>query len=362
MKIAVTGLRGIPNILGGVETHCEELFTRLSEKGYDISLFRRKSYTNDNLKEYKGVKLYDLRAPRKKSLEAVIHTLKAVLYARFALHADVIHIHAIGPGLLTGFARFLGLKTVVTHHGPDYERAKWGKLARFMLRLGERTAVKNADEVIVISNIINDIIKTKYKRYDAHLIYNGVARCEENLDRNILNEWDLTPKTYILTMGRFVPEKNFHQLINAFSSIDQDKYRLVIAGDADIEDNYSRNLKKLAKEKNVILTGLVKGARLQALLNYAVLFVLPSSYEGLPISLLEAMSFDLPVIVSDIAANREVHLDEKSYFSVGNELQLAEKINEFISNPVDRVVYNMEQYSWDAIAALTGEVYAKLNQ
>ena len=137
MKVVVTGTRGIPNILGGVETHCEELFPRIAQKGIDITIIRRKSYVHDSLQEYQGVKLTDVKTPKKKSFEAIIHTFKAILKAK-SLHADIVHIHAIGPALLTPLARLLGMKVVFTHHGPDYDRDKWGKAAKVMLKAGER--------------------------------------------------------------------------------------------------------------------------------------------------------------------------------------------------------------------------------
>jgi glycosyltransferase involved in cell wall biosynthesis len=360
MKIVVTGTRGIPHILGGVETHCEEIFPRIAEKGFDVTVIRRKSYTSDHLTEYKGVKLFDLAAPHTKAFEAIIHTVKAVWVARYRLHADVVHIHAIGPALVVPFARLLGLKVVFTHHGPDYDRDKWGRAAKMMLRLGERFGVVFANEVIVISNVINDLIKRKYGRTDAHLIRNGVSKPVFIQGNAYLETLGLQPGQYFFAMGRFVPEKNFHQLIHAFSSIDQDQYRLVIAGDADFEDAYSRELKESAVRNGVVLTGFVKGEKLQELLSHAFAFVLPSSHEGLPISLLEAMNYDLPVIVSDIPANKEVGLDESAYFSVRDEAQLSGKIKTMMDGKPRRTTYDMAHYHWDIIAGQTIEVYEKV--
>jgi glycosyltransferase involved in cell wall biosynthesis len=361
MKIAVTGTRGIPHILGGVETHCEELFPRIAGKGFDVSVIRRKSYTNDHLPEYKGVRLVDLTTPRKKAFEAIVHTIKAVGYAKYKLHADMVHIHAVGPALVTPFARLLGLKVVFTHHGPDYERDKWGKTARFMLRLGERMGVVFANEVIVISNVINELIIKKYKRKNAHLIYNGVPEPEFFTDSDYLDSLKIEPGKYIFAMGRFVPEKNFHQLIQAFASLkDKKDYRLVLAGDADFEDDYSGKLKELAHENGVVLTGFVKGTPLQTLLTHAKIFVLPSSHEGLPISLLEAMSYRLPVIASNIPANLEIGLPEESYFETGNCTELADKLQEYIRRDMQKIEYPMDKYNWDTIAGQTIEIYKSL--
>ncbi|MDR1682445.1 MAG: glycosyltransferase family 4 protein [Candidatus Symbiothrix sp.] len=361
MKIVVTGTRGIPNILGGVETHCEELFPRIAEKGYTIVLIRRTNYIQDQLSIYKNVRLFDLQAPKKKAFEAIIHTLKAVWIAKFKLHADLIHIHAVGPALAIPFARLLGLKVVFTHHGPDYDRDKWGKFAKIALRLGEGFGVKYANEVIVISKSIAHSLQHKYKKYDVNLIHNGVALPTFCTDSDYLKSLNIAPEKYIFAMGRFVPEKNFHHLIHAFASLkNKQNYRLVLAGDADFEDNYSIELKKLAEENDVVLTGFIKGSKLQTLLTHARIFVLPSSHEGLPISLLEALSYRLPVIVSDIPANKEIGLNETAYFQTGNETELAGKLEKSITAPPEKVQYNMEKYRWEVIAEQTAAVYEKI--
>ncbi|MDR0546703.1 MAG: glycosyltransferase family 4 protein [Dysgonamonadaceae bacterium] len=361
MKITVTGTRGIPNIMGGVETHCEELFPLLAKKGFDISLIRRTSYVHDSLSEYQNVQLYNIATPRKKAFEAIIHTLKAVHFAKFKLKAGVVHIHAVGPALAIPYAKLLGLKVVFTHHGPDYDREKWGKAAKIMLRLGERFGAKFADEIIVISEVIRNILQSKYGRNDTHLIYNGVPEPVFTDKTDYLNELGVQAEKYIFAMGRFVPEKNFHQLIQAFSSLDnKNAYRLVIAGDADFEDEYSLSLKRLAAENQVVLPGFVKGEKLQTLLTHAAAFVLPSSHEGLPISLLEAMNYRLPVIVSDIPANKAIGLSEEVYFKTGNITELSQKLTALLSQPSSKSHYKLENYRWPAIATQTAAVYNRL--
>jgi Glycosyltransferase len=359
MKIVVTGTRGIPNILGGVETHCEELFPRIVAKGYDVTVIRRKSYLQDELKEYKGVKLEDIETPKKKSLEAIIHTFRAICKAK-RLGADVVHIHAIGPALFTPFARLLGMKVVFTHHGPDYDRVKWNFLAKTMLKLGERMGCMFANEVIVISEVINNLIVQKYGRRDAHLIYNGVPEANFIKDTEFLDPLGVTSGNYIFAMGRFVPEKNFHQLINAYAELKPTNCKLVLAGDADFEDDYSQSLKNLARENDVILTGYIKGKKLHSMLSHAKCFVLPSSHEGLPISLLEAMSYHLPVVVSDIPANMEVGLDKQCYFETGNEKKLEARLSSILSKDIVKIDYNMKAYNWDTIAEQVIEVYKNI--
>ena len=358
MKIVITGTRGIPNMLGGIETHCEEVFPRIAAQGYDVTVIRRKNYAHDHLQEYKGVKLIDIHAPHIKALEAMVHTFKAVHAAKFKLKADVLHVHAVGPALAIPYAKLLKMKVVFTHHGPDYERIKWNRLAKLMLRLGETVGVRFSDRIIVISQVINDLLRTKYGRNDAHLIYNGISPPVFHDEPEYLCSLGVDSRKYILALGRFVPEKNFDRLIRAFTAVEDKKdYRLVMAGDANFEDGHSIELKKLARKKDVVLTGFIRGAKLHTLLNNASAFVLPSLHEGLPISLLEAMNYGLPVIVSDIPANREVNLPKENYFRVDRENELEEKLQQHILQGYQPVLYNMQQYNWDEIAKQIIEVY-----
>jgi glycosyltransferase involved in cell wall biosynthesis len=358
MKIAVIGTRGIPNILGGIETHCEEIFPRIAARGYDVTVIRRKIYTHDHLQEYKGVKLIDIPAPHSKALEAIVHTFRAIHFAKFKLKADVLHVHAVGPALAIPYAKLLGMKVVFTHHGPDYERKKWSRLAKCMLRLGESIGVRFSDQIIVISKVIDEILRTRYGRKNAHLIYNGIAPSTFQEDHNYIHSLVINSRKYFLAMGRFVPEKNFDRLIRAFTAVEDKKdYQLVIAGDANFEDTHSLELKKLARQNNIVLTGFVKGDKLHTLLNNASAFVLPSSHEGLPISLLEAMNYGLPTIVSDIPANKEVNLDPKNYFRVNQENDLTDKLQQHIRQGYQPMHYDMRQYDWDRIAEQVVGVY-----
>ena len=358
IKIIVTGTRGIPDILGGVETHCEELYPRLANNKYTVTIVRRSCYITDNIRidNYKGISLKDIYAPRKKSLEAIVHTFLAILYAKKS-HADILHIHAIGPSLLIPFARILGLKVVMTHHGPDYDRQKWGHLAKWMLRTGERMSAKYANEIIVISNVIDNILRKKYGRNDAHLIFNGVTLPKKSQSTYYIDQLGLTTHKYILAMGRFVEEKGFDLLIRAFSALKQNKYNLVIAGDADHPSAYSENLKRQALEEHVILTGFIKGEKLNEIMSNAALFILPSFHEGLPISLLEAMSYDLDVLVSDIPANRLPELTLDDYFKTGSISDLKNKLQYKIENIQFERKYDLSSYNWDNIAEQVDSVY-----
>ena len=360
MKIVVTGTRGIPAIMGGVETHCEELFPRVVALGYDVTVMRRSSYVADSLTEWHGVKLMDIPTPRKKAFETIVHTVRAVIAAR-RLGADVVHIHAVGPALVTPLARLLGMKVVFTHHGPDYDRDKWGVAAKMMLRLGEMLGCRFANRVIVISDVIRNLIASKHGRTKGvSLIYNGVPAADKCHFPEYFSELGITEGNYVLGMSRFVPEKNLHHLIEAFSRVKSEGLKLVIAGDSDFPDEYSEGLKRQAREAGVVLTGFVKGQKLHSLLTNARCFVLPSSHEGLPIALLEAMSYGLPVIVSDIPANLEVGLPDKCYFPVGDIDALASRLSVLCEDPLARIDYDMAKYDWDHIAKEVSDVYRSL--
>ena len=364
MKIFVTGTRGIPDIPGGVEKHCEELFPRIAARGHEVILARRSSYVTQHLGQWSGVRLVDVYAPRFKSLEAIVHTALALIRARL-IEPDIVHIHAIGPSLLVPLARLLGLNVVVTNHGPDYDRDNWGRFAKHVLRLGELVGGLFANEVIVISEVIGSIIRKRCKR-ESNLIYNGVPLPHPSTETDYLKGIGACPGNYILSVARMVPEKCLHDLIEAFLQTDGD-YQLVIAGDADHETYYSRELKKqAAASSRIILTGYITGEPLNQVYSHARLFVLPSSHEGLPISLLEALSYGLPVLVSDIPANLEVGLPMERYFKCGDITDLRERMTLHLEKdlaPAERDAIRRQiaqKYNWDRIADQTLAVYEKV--
>jgi len=362
MNIIVLGTRGIPNILGGVETHCEELYPRITAHGHRVTVITRTPYITDKtVKGYKNVTLKHIYAPKLKSLEAIVHTFLGVLYATYK-RPDVLHIHAVGPMLLTPLARLFGLKVVVTNHGPDYDRQKWGKAAKLLLKTGERFGTTFANKVIVISNVINSILKKKYNRNDAELIYNGVNIPKPTTNIDYIKSIGIEKGNYLIAVGRFVEEKGFSDLIKAYKAIDI-PYKLVLVGDADHETAYSKRLKKEVLDAGVILTGFIKGKALHQIFSHAKLFIMPSYHEGLPIALLEAMSYNLNVLVSDIPANLEVALDNKHYFEVGNIKALSKAILntlEATEASIDNSKLMQDTYNWDVIAKSTIGVYKSL--
>ena len=379
VKVVFVGTRGFPNVQGGVEKHCENLTINLVNIGCDVTVFTRKPYVDTSIKNFKGVNLVAIPALKHKSLEAFLHTFIGIFIA-FFFKPDILHIQAIGPAMFTPLARILGMKVVITSHGSNYKHLKWGKFAKFVLRVGELLGVLFANKIIAISENIADEIREKYNR-DVAIIPNGVIIPRILESNETLEKYGLEKGKYILAVGRFVPEKGFHDLIEAFkqipnsdfqskiqnpkSKISIDHWKLVIIGRADHEDKYSLGLKEKTRENsNIVLTGFLTGQPLQELYSHAGLFVLPSYYEGLPIVLLEAMSYGLSCIASDIPSNRNIELSEDRFFNAGDFKALTTKIKEFVNKPLTeeekRRQINMiaERYDWEKIAEKTLDVYA----
>jgi glycosyltransferase involved in cell wall biosynthesis len=356
MKIAVLGTRGLPNVQGGVEKHCEELYPRLSALGCQVTVFARKGYVDAGVRLWKGVKIHPLWTLRRKSLEAIIHTFAGIMIIAFGGEKyDIVHIHAIGPALLVPLARMLGLKVVMTNHGPDYNRQKWGRAAKVALRLGETFGTRLASAVIAVSRPIQRSLEEQYGRVSFY-IPNGIAIHENIPPGRALARYGLREKRYVLGVGRLVPEKGFHDLVNAFTGISSD-WNLVIAGDADHEDDYSRSLKRLASgNPKIVMTGFINGDTLKEIFSNAGLFVLPSYHEGLPIVLLEAMSYGVRCLVSDIPANLELISDAGFVFPPGDTISLSAKLRHYLSAPADEdaALRNRqrmeEEFNWDRTA------------
>ena len=366
MKIVVLGTRGFPRVQGGVETHCQNLYPPLVRQGCQIEVFTRKPYIQEPVDFYEGVKLTPLPCPKNKFLEAIVHTFQGVWKVR-RLRPDVLHIHAIGPSLFVPMARLLGLKVVVTNHGPDYKRQKWPWFAKVFLKFCERMGTMFATEVITIADNIAADLRRKYGR-DPVIIPNGVALpSPAEPSPALLEKYGLKKGGYVLAVGRLVPEKGLHDLIDAFEKAGLENWKLVIAGGADHEDAYSVSLKdKAAKNPAVVLTGYLTGDILSHLYRGAGLFALPSYYEGLPIVLLEAMSYGLSCIVSDIPAHQNIELAKERFFAAGDATAMADKIRFFAGRPLteterkEQLDLIARKYDWEKIAVQTLEVYRKV--
>ncbi len=365
LRVMMLGLRGFPNVQGGVESHVEHLAPLLVHQGCQLEVIVRSPYQKKETgKEWRGVKFISIWAPKTKAFEAIMHTFFGVLYAAIK-RPDVLHIQAIGPALMTPLARLLGLNVVVTHHGPDYDRQKWGILAKTILKAGEWAGMRYANGRIVISNVIRELVERKHE-VASEIIHNGVVVPELGVSESYLESFGLKRDRYILLVSRLVPEKRHLDLIEAFTQANVPGYKLVFVGSSDHPDAYvTQLLEAAASNPSIVLTGFQKGEVLRSLYTHAGLFVLPSSHEGLSISLLEALSYGLPVLASDIPANLEVKLHSSCYFKMGDVQELAEKIRYQIQHPAsqqDRMdvrAWIDAEYNWSRIAEMTYAEYRK---
>ncbi|MEL7028216.1 MAG: glycosyltransferase family 4 protein [Pseudomonadota bacterium] len=365
MKVCVVGLRGFPGVIGGVETHCEQLYPRLAaaDEALDITVIARSPYVREK-RRVGGVSVVPVWTIRNKYFEAVIHTLLAVVYARLRVNAKVLHIHGIGPALFTPLARMLGMRVVVTHHGADYNRSKWNVIAREVLRFGELMSVLFANRVIVVGESLCSALRKDHPVFADKIIHvpNGaiLPKVDEGGENStVLSELGLTEGQYVLSVGRLVPEKGFHDLITAHEGAN-DNSKLVIVGDATHADKHVSEL--LARgSSNVIFAGFRQGRDLVELYQNARMFVLPSYHEGLPISALEAMSAGAPVLLSDIDPNRDMGLPQEAYFPVGDTQALADRLSASAVS-LGRAAYDeiMKKFAWDRVAARTLALYEGL--
>ncbi len=357
------GLRGFPEVEGGVEKHAEHLYPLLARAGCEVGVVVRRRYQAAGT--WRGVRFHSLWAPSASGVEAFVHSFLGVLLAAVK-RPDILHIHAIGPAIMTPLARLLGLRVIVTHHGPDYDREKWGRGARALLRLGERWGMRFAHHNIVISRVIRDLVWEKHHRR-ATVIPNGVDLPLIPRETDRLEALSLEAGRYVLLVSRLVPEKRHIDLIRAFAAAGMPGWKLAIVGAVDEGSAYCREVRAAASGSGgVVLTGFQGGEALRQLYAHAGVFVLPSSHEGLPIALLEALSYGIPVLASDIPANLEVGLAPAQYFPLGDVDALAGKLRavgagEIAFDSPEAVRADIaRRYDWERIAHMTLAVYREV--
>lgn len=371
LHIAMLGHKRIPSREGGIEIVVEELSTRMVALGYSVTCFNRgghhvsgKEFDTRKIGQYKGVRLITVPTLDKKGLAAMTSSFFAALQAAFGKY-DVVHFHAEGPCAMIWLPKLFGKRCVATVHGLDHERAKWGKIARAYIMFGERCAVKYADEIIVLSAGVQKYFLNTYNRKTI-FISNGVSRPELRKPKEIEAMYGLNKNEYILYLGRLVPEKGIQYLIKAFKSVKTSK-KLVIAGGASDTLTFENDLKKMAADDNrIIFTGFVQGAVLEELYSNAYIYVFPSDLEGMPLSLLEAMSYGNCCLVSNIEECSEVVEDKAILFEKSNVDDLTRKLQMLCENPQVVLEYKTgsadficQKYNWDRVVQDTLNLYMK---
>ncbi|MBI4992643.1 MAG: glycosyltransferase family 4 protein [Candidatus Magasanikbacteria bacterium] len=373
MRIAMIGQKGMPAKFGGVERHVHELSVRLVKVGNKVTVYSRKWYTNDKDGKIHGVTIKHLPSIRTKHLDAITHSLLATLDA-IKNKSDVIHYHGVGPSLVSWIPRLFAprIKVITTFHSIDRKHEKWGLGARLILKISEWTACKFAHETIVVSRTIEQYCRDVYDTQTTY-IPNGASECRPTKKTDKIKKWGLKPQEYVLMVSRLIPHKGAHYLIDAYNemcwenSIPANK-KLVIVGDGHYTDSYVKRLKKMAaKNPDIIFTGFQTGKSLSQLYSHACLMVHPSDNEGTPISVLEAMSYGVPVLLSDIIEHREIVSNPKFLFARGDVESLKEKLKWLLCSDKEagakqiKINYATvkQNYDWDNIVLDVVEVYMK---
>ena len=366
MKIAMIGQKGIPSRTGGIEIHVDEISRRLVQRGCEVNVYCRKSYCSISEQgKYNGINIKFAPYIKSKHLDAITHTFFSTMKALFS-GCDIFHYHALGPSTLSFIPRLFGKKVVSTVHGLDWQRGKWGGFASKYLKFGEYASVRFAHRTISVSENLVDYFYGKYNKQIAY-IPNGAEKHDKIETDIIRSKYHLDKDGYILFLARLVPEKGAHYLIDAYKQLKTDK-KLVIAGGSSHSDDYEQQLHKQAGDHpNIIFTGFVTGKELEELFSNAYLYVLPSDVEGLPISLLEAMSYGNCCLTSDIPENAQVIGDMGYLFKKSDVNDLSEKLQSLVDN-VEMVDckrtgaqdYIITKYNWDKAAEKTYELYESL--
>ena len=369
LNVAMLGHKRIPSREGGIEIVVEELSTRMVERGHSVTCYNRsghhvsgKEFDGGSLKEYKGVRLKSVITINRKGLAAMTSSFFGAIRAAFGRY-DVVHFHAEGPCAMLWLPKIFGKRCVATIHGIDWQRAKWGGFASKYIKFGEKVAAKYADEIIVLSEGVQKYFMDTYGRKTV-FIPNGANRPILRGPQLIKERFGLEKDSYILFLGRLVPEKGITYLIEAFKGVTTDK-KLVIAGGSSDTDTFMQELKQLAEGDNrIIFTGFVQGQMLEELYSKAYVYTLPSDLEGMPLSLLEAMSYGNCCLTSDIAECAEVVEDKAILFKKSDIDDLKEKLQYACDNPDavkklkdEAADFICGKYNWDDVVEQTLKLY-----
>jgi len=363
--VMIFGLRTVGEGLGGVEAHVDNLAHELDELGLSVVVAIRSGYANKGWVRGRATRFIPFWAPRSQNWEAVVHSLLVTIHAIFH-RPRIVHVHAIGPSLVVPLLRLAGLKVVTTHHGEDYNREKWGVVAAAALRVGEWCQAMFANARICVSPSLSRRLEQRYGRPYIY-IPNGVRAVTPVAESNELAKYGLVPGKYVLTVSRLVPEKRHLDLIGAFELLERPDLRLAMVGGGDHATPYSAAVAERARAvPNVVMTGLLTGVSLHQLFSHAGVFALPSTHEGLPIALLEAMSFGRKVVASDIAPNLDIRLPAENYHMVGDIEDLSRKLGEALVDDASALAGNdwselLSAFDWTAIARRTLEVYSDVS-
>ncbi|MEK7614865.1 MAG: glycosyltransferase family 4 protein [Patescibacteria group bacterium] len=370
MKIAMIGQKGIPARSGGIERHVEELSSELAARGHEVLVFCRAWYTWP-IRDHRGVRCIKAPTIATKHLDAIIHTFTSIIGAARE-KVDVFHIHGVGPALLAWLPKLLrpSAKVIVTFHCIDRHHQKWGWFARTMLSLGERASVTFPDAVVAVSKTLETYCRMSYSA-NAKYIPNGSQIPQEDADPALVKIFGLEPGKYLMMCSRLVKHKGAHLLIEAWKQLRQEnpelmqEFKLAIVGGSAFTDAYVKTLRDMSQDDpSIVMTGTQTAGTLHALFLNSYANVHPSESEGLPIAVLEAMSYGKCVLSSDIPENLELTEDHGLSFRRGDADDLKEKMKQMLLDPemVTEIgkksrLHIAKDYDWKDIAETTEYLY-----
>ncbi len=374
MKIAMIGQKGMPATYGGVERHVHDLSVHLATLDYDVTTYNRAWYTGGKQKILDGVHLVYIPSIHTKYFDTISHVFFSTIHALFQ-HYDVIHYHSVGPALLAWIPKLFAPKTkvVITFHSIDRFHQKWGRIAQFVLRLGEYSANNFSDETITVSESLQNYCLDEFNHKTTY-IPNAVELCKKPImDKAIFEQFGIEPNKYITIVSRLIRHKGVHLLIDAFQELKKtstnpeiQELKLVIIGDSAYKNNYTKTLHEQADSSDdIIFTGFQSGAILHQLMSYATTQVHPSLKEGLPITVLEAMALRTPILVSNIPEHLELIHDPNALFIQNDVSAITENLRNFFTLSFEErqnlVTQNVgtvfNQYTWDVVMPQIMQVY-----
>lgn len=369
MKIAVIGAKGLPPSQGGIEHYCAEVYARMIAQGHSVDLFARSSCIDlapfDHY-DFQGIRVISLPCPGKKGIDAMASSVLGSLFA-MGTGYDIIHFHALGPALFTGLPKISSSsRVIVTCHGLDWKRDKWGQLSSRLIHLGEKAAVKFADKLVVVSEDLRAYFRQTYDRDTTYIPTAPASYSQSDPAFAYGRSLGLQPGRYLLFLGRLVPEKCPNLLLKAFQMLQPEGWKLVfVGGNSDTPAFKMKLIESAASDANVIFTGELRGNRLAEIVRGAGLFVLPSNLEGLPLALLEGMSEGIPVLASDIPPHRQLVADQRGLlFRAGDVDSCVAALKWATQHPQEMQAraeqakrYVQSHHSWEQITAANLSVY-----
>lgn len=356
MKIAFIGGRDIKT-LGGIENYVYNLATHLVKLGHEPIVYCESN--RNAIEEVNGFKVVYHKSFGGRFLCKILLSLKSTIdVLTKEKSVELFHYNAWPPSLWSWIPRMVGRKALLEGHGFEWKRTKYSPFQQKIMHLMEWLTAKMHKNILVVSDEQRDYFASHYSR-SCVTIPTAVNMPDSNdVDSDILSRYNVEQGRYFLYLGRLVQDKNPDYLIKAFQKANTTDYKLVIAGSNDQQPEYVEYLHKLAQsDSNIIFTGAVYGADKNTLLRHSAAFCIPSTIEGLAITLLEAMSYGLVCIASDIPSNREGLSNNGIWVTAEDVDSLAEKIEYVISN-TDALSHIKElnrrrveqNFTWDIIA------------